>query len=131
MVNVGAGAGSYEPDDRWVLAVEPSVTMRAQRPAGAAPAIDARAEVLPLDDDSVDAAMACITIHHWEPPEAGLAEMRRVARGRSSCSRSSSRRRSPGRCIISSRCSRWGELREQQSCEGSLRLVISDPTASA
>lgn len=55
--------------------------MRAQRPAGAAPAISARAEALPFDDDAVDAAMACVTIHHWEPPEAGLAELRRVARG--------------------------------------------------
>lgn len=81
VVNVGAGTGSYEPRDRWVLAVEPSATMRAQRPAGAAPAIDARAEALPLDDDSVDAAMACVTIHHWDPREAGLREMRRVARG--------------------------------------------------
>jgi SAM-dependent methyltransferase len=81
VINVGAGAGSYEPEDRWVLAVEPSATMRAQRPPGAAPAIAARAEALPFDDDSVDAAMASITIHHWEPPEAGLAEMRRVARG--------------------------------------------------
>jgi SAM-dependent methyltransferase len=81
VVNVGAGAGSYEPADRWVLAVEPSATMRAQRPPGSAPAIDARAEALPLDDDAVDAAMACITIHHWEPPAAGLAELRRVARG--------------------------------------------------
>jgi ubiquinone/menaquinone biosynthesis C-methylase UbiE len=80
VVNVGAGTGSYEPDDRWVLAVEPSATMRAQRPRTAAPAIDARAEALPLDDDALDAAMACITIHHWEPPEAGLAELRRVAR---------------------------------------------------
>jgi SAM-dependent methyltransferase len=81
VVNVGAGAGSYEPEDRWVLAVEPSATMRAQRPPGAAPAIDARAEGLPLDDDSVDAAMACVTIHHWQPRAAGLAELRRVARG--------------------------------------------------
>lgn len=81
VVDVGAGTGSYEPRDRWVLAVEPSATMRAQRPAGAAPAIDARAEALPLDEDAVDAAMACLTIHHREPPEAGLAEMRRVARG--------------------------------------------------
>jgi hypothetical protein len=81
VLNVGAGAGSYEPDDRWVLAVEPSATMRAQRPAGAAPAIDARAEALPLDDGAVDAAMACVTIHHWESVEAGLAELRRVARG--------------------------------------------------
>lgn len=81
VVNVGAGAGSYEPTDRWVLAVEPSAAMRAQRPPGAAPAIAARAEALPFDDDSVDGAMACITIHHWQPPEAGLAELRRVARG--------------------------------------------------
>jgi SAM-dependent methyltransferase len=81
VVNVGAGSGSYEPTDRWLLAVEPSATMRAQRPPDAAPAIDARAEALPLDDDAVDAAMACVTIHHWEPPQAGLAELRRVARG--------------------------------------------------
>jgi SAM-dependent methyltransferase len=80
VVNVGAGAGSYEPCDRWVLAIEPSARMRAQRPVGAAPAIVARAEALPLDDGAVDAAMACITIHHWEPPAAGLAELRRVAR---------------------------------------------------
>jgi SAM-dependent methyltransferase len=81
VLNVGAGAGSYEPEDRWVLAVEPSATMRAQRPADSAPAIAARAESLPFDDDALDAAMACVTIHHWEPPEAGLAELRRVSRG--------------------------------------------------
>jgi SAM-dependent methyltransferase len=81
VLNVGAGAGSYEPSDRWLLAVEPSATMRAQRPLGAPPAIDARAESLPFDDDAVDAAMACVTIHHWEPAAAGLAELRRVARG--------------------------------------------------
>jgi hypothetical protein len=81
VLNVGAGAGSYEPSDRWVLAVEPSATMRAQRPADAAPAIAARAEELPLDDDAVDAAMACVTIHHWESYETGLAELRRVSRG--------------------------------------------------
>jgi SAM-dependent methyltransferase len=80
VLNVGAGAVSYEPRDRWVLAVEPSATMRAQRPAGAAPAIDARAEALPLDDNAVDAAMACVTIHHWDRAAAGLAELRRVAR---------------------------------------------------
>ncbi|HEY6780194.1 MAG TPA: methyltransferase domain-containing protein [Thermoleophilaceae bacterium] len=81
VLNVGAGTGSYEPADRWVLAVEPSATMRAQRPPHAAPVIAGRAEQLPFDDDAVDAAMACVTIHHWQPPEAGLAELRRVARG--------------------------------------------------
>src|SRR3954451_10519599 len=69
VVNVGAGPGSYEPADRWVLAVEPSATMRAQRPPGAAPALAGRAEALPFDDDAFDAAMACVTIHHWDPPE--------------------------------------------------------------
>jgi SAM-dependent methyltransferase len=82
VVNVGAGTGSYEPADRWVLAIEPSALMRSQRPLNAAPAIAARAEALPLDDNAVDAAMACVTIHHWDPPEAGLAELRRVARAR-------------------------------------------------
>jgi ubiquinone/menaquinone biosynthesis C-methylase UbiE len=81
VLNVGAGSGSYEPTDRWVLAVEPSATMRGQRPADAAPAIAAHAEALPFDDDAVDAAMACVTIHHWSPVEVGLAELRRVARG--------------------------------------------------
>lgn len=81
VVNVGAGTGSYEPRDRWLLAVEPSATMRAQRSPDAAPCIDASAEALPLDDDSVDAAMACVTIHHWTDRAAGLAELRRVARG--------------------------------------------------
>ena len=55
--------------------------MRAQRPVDAAPVISAHAEALPFDDDAVDAAMACATIHHWESPDTGLAELRRVSRG--------------------------------------------------
>jgi SAM-dependent methyltransferase len=81
VVNVGAGAGSYESPDREIVAVEPSATMRAQRPPGAPEAIDARAERLPLADDSADAAMAILTIHHWGDQVAGLRELRRVARG--------------------------------------------------
>jgi SAM-dependent methyltransferase len=80
VLNVGAGAGSYEPSDRDVLAVEPSVVMRAQRPAGSAPCVAAAAESLPFDDQSFDAAMAVCTVHHWQDPIAGLREMRRVAR---------------------------------------------------
>jgi SAM-dependent methyltransferase len=82
VVNVGAGTGSYEPRDRHVVAVEPSDVMAAQRPAGLAPAIRARADDLPLRDDSVDAALAVLTLHHWdEGQEAGVRELRRVARG--------------------------------------------------
>jgi SAM-dependent methyltransferase len=82
VVNVGAGAGAYEPRDRHVIAVEPSSVMIAQRPPGAARAIQARAEALPLRDDSVDAAMAVLSDHHWEDRRRGLREMRRVVRGR-------------------------------------------------
>ncbi len=81
VLNVGAGAGSYEPADRYVLAVEPSAAMRAQRPVGAAPAVDAAAEHLPFDDDSFDAAMATLTVHQWGDVVQGLREMRRVSRG--------------------------------------------------
>jgi len=81
VLNVGAGAGSYEPDDRYVVAVEPSAAMRAQRPPDRVPAIDATAERLPFDDDSFDTVMAAVTIHQWSDPDTGLQEMRRVSRG--------------------------------------------------
>jgi SAM-dependent methyltransferase len=80
VLNVGAGTGSYEPPGRDVTAVEPSAVMRAQRPAGAAPCLDATAESLPFEDKSFDAAMAFATVEHWRDPVAGLREMRRVAR---------------------------------------------------
>ena len=79
VVNVGAGAGSYEPP-QTVLAVEPSAAMIAQRPEGAAPAVQATAERIPLPDGACEAALAVLTIHHWADPGRGVAEMRRVAR---------------------------------------------------
>jgi len=81
VLNVGAGAGSYEPTDRYVAAVEPSATMRAQRSPRLAPGIDAIAESLPFDDGAFDASMAMLTVHHWPDIEAGLRELRRVTRG--------------------------------------------------
>jgi SAM-dependent methyltransferase len=81
VVNVGAGTGSYEPDDRYVIAVEPSDVMASQRPRTIPPALRASAAELPLRDHSVDAAMALLTIHHWDDElERGIKEMRRVAR---------------------------------------------------
>ncbi len=83
VVNVGAGTGSYEPDDRHVIAVEPSDVMAAQRPPERVPAIRAAAHDLPLRDDSVDAATAILTLHHWDSAqERGVRELRRVARDR-------------------------------------------------
>jgi SAM-dependent methyltransferase len=81
VLNVGAGAGSYEPSDRKVTAVEPSATMRAQRPAHLTQAIDAYSEALPFDDKSFDAALASFTVHQWSDLEKGLSEMRRVTKG--------------------------------------------------
>jgi SAM-dependent methyltransferase len=82
VVNVGAGAGSYEPNDRAVLAVEPSDVMIRQRPPGAAPCVRASAEDLPLETGSSDAAMAVLTVHHWSDFGRGLREMRRICRRR-------------------------------------------------
>jgi SAM-dependent methyltransferase len=80
VVNVGAGAGGYEPPGREVVAVEPSETMIAQRPAGAARVVRASAEDLPFADGQFDAAMGVLTDHHWSDRAGGLREMRRVAR---------------------------------------------------
>jgi SAM-dependent methyltransferase len=82
VVDVGAGTGSYEPEGRHVVAIEPSDVMAAQRPPELPPAIRATAGRLPLRDDSVDAAMAILTVHHWDAErEAGVRELRRVATG--------------------------------------------------
>lgn len=81
ILNVGAGSGSYEPVDRAVVAVEPSMEMIRQRKVSAAPVVQAYAEKLPFADNSFDASMAILTVHHWANKEQGLAEMRRVTRG--------------------------------------------------
>lgn len=79
VLDVGAGTGSYEPDDRRVLAVEPSERMLRQRPDGAAPAVRAVAERLPVRSKGFDAALAVLTVHHWAEWRRGLSELRRVA----------------------------------------------------
>ncbi|MBA8878343.1 class I SAM-dependent methyltransferase [Phyllobacterium myrsinacearum] len=81
VLNVGAGAGSYEPTDREVSALEPSASMRAQRAPHLSVAIDGVAENLPFPDQSFDASMATFTVHQWPDLAMGLAEMRRVTRG--------------------------------------------------
>jgi SAM-dependent methyltransferase len=81
VLNVGAGAGSYEPTDRYVVAVEPSVVMRQQRLSNnKIPAINAKGDNLPFDDNSFDATMAMVTIHHWPDMDKGLKELRRVTK---------------------------------------------------
>jgi SAM-dependent methyltransferase len=79
LVNVGAGAGSYEPRDRPVVAVEPSREMIRQRRPGSAPVVQASATALPFRDAAFDAALAVLTVHHWPDRARGLAELMRVA----------------------------------------------------
>jgi SAM-dependent methyltransferase len=81
-VNVGAGAGSYEPRVRKLVAVEPSLTMIRQRAPDAAPAVRAVAAALPFRDATFDAALAVLTIHHWPDCRGGLVELGRAARRR-------------------------------------------------
>ena len=82
IVNVGAGAGSYEPSDRAVVAVEPAMTMIRQRRPGSAPVVQASATELPFRDDAFAAALAILTVYHWPDQARGLDEMARVARRR-------------------------------------------------
>lgn len=80
ILNVGAGSGSYEPTSKSVVALEPSRTMIAQRPHDAAPVVQGVAESLPFRDQSFDAVLGILTLHHWKNKEKGFSECRRVAR---------------------------------------------------
>lgn len=81
ILNVGAGAGSYEPEGKYIVAVEPSETMRQQRLSkNKVPAINAKADNLPFDDKAFDASMALVTVHHWPDMGKGLNELRRVTK---------------------------------------------------
>ena len=82
IVNIGAGTGSYEPEGRHVIAVEPSSTMIAQRPPSASPVVQATAEALPFCDDLFQCAMGVLTLHHWRDWRRGVAEALRVAQGK-------------------------------------------------
>ena len=81
VLNVGAGAGNYEPVGRQVTALEPSMAMIRQRPPSAATVVQGYAEELPFADASFDATMAVLTVHHWTGQARGLAELQRVSRG--------------------------------------------------
>lgn len=82
IVNIGAGAGSYEPDSVDLVAVEPSRIMLRQRPESAAPAVQAIAEELPFKSGSFDLAMSVLSLHHWSDWRRGVREALRVANGR-------------------------------------------------
>jgi SAM-dependent methyltransferase len=86
LVDIGAGTGAFAAAfsdwfDLSVLAVEPSAAMRDQIPrTPAIQALEGDASVLPLPDESADAAWLSLVIHHI--PDLGVAahEIRRVLR---------------------------------------------------
>ena len=82
VVNVGAGTGSYEPIDRTVVAVEPSLAMIRQRQPGSPPVVQASAAYLPFRDAVFAAALAVLTVHHWPDLVLGLTELARVTQHR-------------------------------------------------
>jgi len=82
VLNVGAGQGSYEPQDCDVTAIEPSREMIARRSVTRVKALQGSAEHLPFDDYSFDTSLAILTIHHWQDVQKGLRELKRVTRGK-------------------------------------------------
>lgn len=79
VLNVGAGAGNYEPDDRLVVALDPSNLMLGHRRKGRRRAVQGVAERLPFSDRSFDISLATFTVHHWTDIPAGLLELGRVS----------------------------------------------------
>jgi SAM-dependent methyltransferase len=78
ILNVGAGAGAYEPLDGQIVAVEPSAIMLGQHRGRCR--VQATAGSLPFAAASFDASMATLTVHHWPDLGQGLREMGRVSR---------------------------------------------------
>ncbi len=80
ILNLGAGAGSYEPPQANLVAVEPSETMIRQRPRSAHRVVRAFAESLPFADSSFSHCMSVLSMHHWTNRQAAFREILRVTR---------------------------------------------------
>lgn len=78
IVNIGAGTGSYEPENVDLVAVEPSSKMISQREIGSHPVEQAFAEHLPFEDRSFSHAMAVLSMHHWTNRTLAFGEINRV-----------------------------------------------------
>ena len=86
LVDIGAGTGAFSAAfSDWfgvdVLAVEPSAAMRDQIPRSPAIQVfEGSASVLPLQDESADAAWLSLVIHHIPDLRVAAHEIRRVLR---------------------------------------------------
>jgi SAM-dependent methyltransferase len=83
IINIGAGAGSYEPANKYIIALEPSMEMRKQRISNKKiPAINGKSDNIPFDNNSFDCSMSILSIHHWPDMEKGITEMMRVSKNK-------------------------------------------------
>ncbi len=90
MLELGAGAGAnfglYPADVGEVVAVEPEPYLRGKAIEAAASAhvpvtvVDATADRLPAQDESIDVAVACLVLCSVPDQAAALAELHRVLR---------------------------------------------------
>lgn len=78
ILNIGAGSGSYEPENIDLVAVEPSAEMIAQRATNKHPVIQAFAEELPFESNSFSHTMTVLSMHHWTDRERAFHEIKRV-----------------------------------------------------
>ena len=79
IVNIGAGTGSYEPENIELVAVEPSSVMISQRKDGSHRVEQAFAEKLPFENSSFSHAMTVLSMHHWQNRARAFNEINRVA----------------------------------------------------
>jgi len=78
IVNIGAGTGSYEPENIELVAVEPSSVMISQRKVGSHRVEQASAEQLPFENRSFSHAMTVLSMHHWQNRARAFREINRV-----------------------------------------------------
>ncbi|MEM7163318.1 MAG: methyltransferase domain-containing protein [Bacteroidota bacterium] len=78
ILNIGAGAGSYEPHEGDLIALEPSSKMIAQRSKHADPVVQGYAESLPFEDKSFSHCMTILSMHHWKDRYKAFKEIKRV-----------------------------------------------------
>ena len=83
VLDVGAGTGSYAralvERGYQVTALEPSLVMREQAEEGSRVSwVEGSAESLPFADDTFDAAILILCVHHFTDLAGAFAEIRRV-----------------------------------------------------
>ena len=88
IADIGAGTGNYSnaiaQRGYKVIAIEPSVTMQQQAQSNQDVTwVQAAAESIPLEDNTVDGAIVMLALHHFQNIAAGIKEIdRTIAAGK-------------------------------------------------